>query len=105
MDPESDKHLVEVGDDEDVPLSPVAVDAAEVLGEVHHGEDVIPGLEDALHRRVGVGHGLDGRGDHDLLDLRHVDAVQIPVDGELHDLDFISPGLQQYAGVVHLSHI
>jgi hypothetical protein len=54
---------------------------------------------------VGVGHGLDGGGDHDLLHLRHVDAVQVSVYGKFHDLDFIGPGLQQYAGVVHLSHI
>ena len=38
---------------------------------------------------MGVGHVLHGLGDQDLLDLRHIDAVQAFIDGEFHDLDLI----------------
>ena len=98
--PEGNVHLVEIGDDEQVFALFLPRLPQQVRGQVHHGDHLVPGLENSLHRRVGVGHVLDGLGDKNLLDLRHVDAVQAVIDGEFHDLDFICARLQQNAPLV-----
>ena len=89
VDPKGDVHLVEIGDDEQVLALFLPSLAQEVRGQIHHGNHFVPGLENALHRRVGMGHVLHGLRDQNLLDLRHVDAVQAFIDGKFHDLDLI----------------
>ena len=103
VNPEGNEHLVEIGDDEDV-LGPFRALYAQILGQIHHCQHGVPGLENPLHCRMGVGHGLNRLGYHDLFDLCHVDAVQVSSDGKLHDLDLVGSGLQQDPVVVHLSH-
>ena len=103
VNPEGDKHLVEIGDDENI-LGALLLLHAQIPGQIYHRQHRVPGLEDALHRRVGVGHGLHRLGDHDLPDFGHVDAEQIPPDGKLHDLNLIGTGLQQDPAVLRFSH-
>ena len=103
MHPEGDKHLIEVCDNKDV-LRILLPAVPQVFGQVHHREHRIPGLEDAFHRGMGMGHGLHRSGNHDLPHLGHVNAVQIAADGELHDLDLVGAGLQQNLMLAFFPH-
>ena len=103
MDAESNKHLVKVGDDKNI-LGILLALLPQVPGQVHHCKHSVPGLEDPLHRRVRMGHGLDRLGNHNLADLGHVNAVEISPDGKLHDLNLIGTGLQKDPAVLRISH-
>ena len=101
---ESDVHFIEAGDDEKVLRPLLSRLPKEVLGQVYHGDDRITGLENTLHGRMGMGHGLDRLGDQDLLDLCHIDAVKAVEDREFHDLDLIRAGFQQDPALIFLQH-
>ena len=95
MYPESDEHLVEIGDDKQFLIPALHIPAGQVLGQVDHCDNGIPGLEDPFHRRMGMGHGMHLFRHHDLPDFGHIDSIQIPVNGKLHDLDLIGSRFQQ----------
>ena len=101
---EGDVHFIEAGDDEKVlrPLLPGL--AKQVFGQVYHGDDRITGLENTLHGRVGMGHGLDRLRNQNFLDLCHIDAVKAVEDREFHDLDLICAGFQQDPALIFLQH-
>ncbi len=101
---EGHRHLVKACEYEQVVGLGLIVVHPQVLGEVDDGDHLFPGLEDPLHRLMGVRHELYRRRDHYLLHLRHVYAVENPVDGELHDLHLIGAGLQQYVVVHYNGH-
>ena len=87
--------VIEVGDDEDVPLRVGGRRQVQVASQVDNGNDHIPGFEDALDIRLGLLHGLYRAGHHNLQDLCHVDAEGLSGNGELHDLQFIGAGFQK----------
>ncbi len=91
--------VIEVGDDEDIPLRVGGGGQPQVAGQVDDGDDHITGLEDSLDIRLGLLHGLDRAGHHDFQDLGNVDTEGLPRNGEFHDLQFVGAGFQQNLGL------
>ena len=94
MHPERDVHIVEIGDDEQVLFLQLGF-IAEIAGQVQDGNHRLPGLENPLHCRMGMGHCLHRLAEHDFVHLRDVNAVKAPGDRKLHDFDLIGTRFQQ----------
>ena len=94
MDAEGNVHFIEIGDNEEI-LFPFGFGmSTEILRQIHHGNHDVPGFKNPFHCRVGMGHWVHRRRQHNLTHLGHIDPVEISVNGKLHDLNLVCPRLQ-----------
>ena len=94
MNTKRDMHLIEIGDDEQVLVPLFFLPSTQIFGQVHHCDHYVSGLEDALHCGMRMGHGMYRCGHQDLPHLCHIDPIEIPVNGKLHNFDLICPCFQ-----------